>query len=352
MPVNFASVLLCIALVATIIPPGYPAYIGAYTALAAALLALVFYARRHRSGFLHPTSLAIIGAIALVAITVPFVYRGAHDLLAPILILPMLSTVALGLLAGPARWAPGPSIFALICLLAAAIALVGGAYEHFAFDVYRPGLGNNPIHYGSLAAMAGGLALVGVVGSNSPWRYGFLLGPVFGLGATILSDSRGPMVGAAAIAAVGMLTLLLWLWREKLFRFSVLAALAIGVGGAVALIGNGSSNMRIVGLFDSALNIFRFTGGTDDIRAALYASALDVLQSSSWVGVGLGQVMDAAQRLFPEQAETFTLDNLHADWANFATMAGGLGLLAWLLLLAAPLLLLIDARVRQSILSN
>jgi O-antigen ligase len=95
------------------------------------------------------------------------------------------------------------------------------------------------------------------------------------------------------------------------------------------------------------MQIFQFTGGPDDIRAALYASAVEILKSSPIVGVGLGQVMPMAESLFPDLVPQFGLDNLHADWANFGAMAGGLGLLAWLLLLAAPLLLLLDAETRR-----
>ncbi|WP_186766994.1 O-antigen ligase family protein [Devosia ginsengisoli] len=336
--------MLLIAIAAAILPPGYPAYVGAYISLAIAFLALLCYGRAEWSIVKQPTSTDILIAIALVTATVPFVYRSEADLFAPVLLLPMLTTIALGLLARPANWIPSPSFFAWLCLLSSLIALLGGAYEHFVLGVHRPGLGNNPIHYGSLAAMIGGLALVGVVYGTSPRRYLFLLGPVFGLAAAMISDSRGPMVGAMAITIVGLVILLFWLWRERFYRYSMLASLAAGIG-FVAWIGTGSN--RIAHTLDSALNIFRFTGGPDDIRAALYTSAVEVLKTSPIVGVGLGQIMDTAQVLFPGQPETHTLDNLHADWANFAAMGGSFGLLAWILLLAAPLMLLANARVRQ-----
>lgn len=345
MSFNLASMLLLIAVAAAILLPGYPAYIGAYVALAAALVALLVYGWRERAALVHPTSLAIVVAIILVTAAIPLVYRGPQDALATLLILPMLSTIALGMLARPARWVPGPSAFAVICLVASLIALLGGAYEYFVLGIYRPGLGNNPIHYGSLAAMAGGLALVGVVGGTSPWRYLFLLGPVFGLSAAVVADSRGPMLGAVTMSVVGVLLLASWLWRETLFRMALLISASIAIGGVAYLIGSG--NDRVAGILESALDIFRFTGGSDDIRAALYASAVEILQTSPFVGVGLGQIMDTAERMFPELLVGTGLENLHADWANFAAMAGVLGLLAWLLLLAAPLLLLLDIRARQ-----
>ncbi|MBW4652576.1 MAG: O-antigen ligase family protein [Kaiparowitsia implicata GSE-PSE-MK54-09C] len=342
---GLASTLLIVAIAATILPPGYPAYIGVYITLVAALLAVLGYGWRERAAFSHPTSLAILAAILLVAGAIPFVYRGPQDLLAPVLILPMLTTIALGVLARPASWVPSPTVFALICLIGSLLALIGGAYEHFMLGLYRPGLGNNPIHYASLAAMSGCLAMVGVVSSTAQWRYLFLFGPIFGLGSAMIADSRGPLLGALAITAVGMLVLTVWLWRERLFRIASLFCLVIAIGGAIYLVGSG--NARGLSVLQNGLDIFRFTGGSDDIRAALYASAIDILRRSPLVGVGLGQIMLTAEAMFPELVAGTGFENLHADWANFAAMAGAMGLLAWLLLLAAPLLLLIDRGGRQ-----
>ena len=345
MPLNFASAVLLTAIVAAILPPGYFAYIGAYLALSASGLAFVVFGWSERNAFAHPSSMAILCALALVTATVPIVYQGEKDILAPILLLPVLSAVAMGLLARRANWVPNPTVFASICLSASAIALLGGAYQQLVLGAYRPGLGNNPIHYSSLAVMSGCLALVGVVGGSTRWRYFFLLGPMLGIGAAAISDSRGPMAGALAMTSVGILVLLTWLWSERPFRLAVLATIAAGAGTVIYILSN--SNMRVAGILEGSLNMFRFTGGTDDIRAALYASALHALGTSPVVGIGLGQIMLTAQTLFPSRPEMFWLENLHADWANFAVMAGGLGLMAWLLLLAAPLLILLDSKARQ-----
>lgn len=342
---DLASTLLFVAVAAAILPPGYPAYIGAYVALVAALLALLVYGWRERAAFVHPSALAVAGALALVTAALPFVYRTATDLQAPLLILPVMSAVALGLLARPARRVPSPSTFGIICLIAAFIAVVGGAYELFVLGNYRPGLGNNPIHYGSLAAMAGGLALVGVVGSQSAWRYLFLLGPVFGIGAAAISDSRGPMLAALILSTAGIALLAVWLWRETVFRIAVLITGAIAGGGLAYLVASG--NVRIARIVQSGIDIFHLTGGPDDIRAALYASAIEILKQSPLVGVGLGQIMVTAETMFPNLVAPAALGDLHADWANFAAIAGGLGLVAYILLLVAPLLLLLDARARQ-----
>lgn len=343
---SLASALLVTAIIAMILLPGYPAYIGAYVALAAAMLSFTIFGWRERAVLLHPTSLAILSAITLMGVLLPFVYRGPQDLMAPMLILPMLTTMALGALAQPARCVPSPTVFALICLVGSLVALVGGGYEHFLLRIYRPGMGNNPIHYASLAGMSGCLAMVGVISSQTPWRYLFLLGPVFGLGCAVIADSRGPMLGALAMSAVGALTLTIWLWRDRLFRIAGVISAGVAATSVVYLVGSG--NTRVAGIINSGLDIFRITGGPEDIRAALYLSALEVLKTSPFVGAGLGQIMVTAEAMFPNLIVGTGLENLHADWANFAAIGGTLGLLAWLLLLAAPLLLLMDRRARQA----
>ena len=108
---SFASALLLTALAGTILPPGYPAYVGSYVALVVCLLSFLAFGWRERSGLSHPVPLAIFAAIASVGLSVPFVYRSPQDVLAPVLLLPMLSTIALGLLARPARFVPGPTLF-------------------------------------------------------------------------------------------------------------------------------------------------------------------------------------------------------------------------------------------------
>ncbi|MHA6732100.1 O-antigen ligase family protein [Devosia sp. A369] len=341
---HFSRALLLLALVAGIALPGEAAYFGAYIALGAGALSLVVFGWSERNCFLHPVSMAILAAIVLVCTTLPFVYRGQADLMAPVFILPMLVTIGLGLLARPIEWLPSAMILAWLCLLASFTAFLGGGYAYLVLDVGRVGLGNNPIHYASLASMTGGMALMGVVATASRWRYIFLLGPVFGLGTTVLSGSRGPLAGALVMAVIGVVFLLVWCWRDRLFRLAVFAALLLGVGVFAYLIATGNDRVTRI---SAALDIFRFTGGSDDIRAALYASAIHVFTESPVVGIGFGQIMLTAQQIYSEQTEVFALDNLHADWANFTVMAGGIGLIAWLLLLFAPLLLLLDPLVRK-----
>ena len=345
MPLNVASFLLIGALVAAIVPPGYPAYIGSYAAIVISLLALLLFAWRERDMFRMPSAVAILGAITLISLSLPFVYRGSQDLLAPVLIMPTLSALGIAALGRPARWMPDPTVFASLALAAVALALVGGAYESYVLGNYRPGLGNNAIHFGSLAVMAGGMAAIGAVAGRSPWRYLFLLGPVFGLCVAIISGSRGPMLASAVMSITALPFLVRWFWRERLFRMTTIASIVLASLALLLLVSSG--NQRALTAFDSAMNLFRFTGGPDDIRAALYTSAVHALARSPIYGHGLGQVMLAAQAMFPQQPYVHLLENLHADWANFAVMAGGLGLLAYLWLLLAPLLLLIDPIARQ-----
>lgn len=345
MPINLASGLIWLAITASILPPGYPAYVGAYIALGASLLALLVYGWRGRTVFAHPTSLAIVTAVTLVSVTVPFVYKSSQDLLGPMLILPMFVAIALGALSASARAVPPATVFALICLAGSFLGFAGGAYEQYVLGVQRAGLGNNPIHYGSMIAMIGCLAIVGVAASQSPWRILFFLGPVFAFGAAGVSGSRGALAGTLAMAAAGTIVLTFWYWRQPVFRLIVLGAACIAAAALFYLAGSG--DFRALEILANGANIFRITGGPDDIRAALYISALEALKSSPVVGIGLGQIMIPAETMFRGLVVGRNLENLHADWANFAAMAGSLGLVAWILLLLAPLLLLTDRKGRR-----
>lgn len=342
---NLAAILFATAMVAAILPPGYGAYIGSYIVMAVSLVGFALYAWPQRQIFLMPPAMAILVAIALVSLTLPFVYRGPQDLMAPVLLLPMLSAIGLAILGTSARWIPNGTQVAALCLSAAAIALLGGVYEQYVLGAYRVGLGNNPIHYGTIAAILGNLALIGIISGRSPMRYVFFLGPLFGLGAAFISGSRGPMLGSLIMTAVSLPFLSLWLWKEVWFR---VAAMIFIVAGALAfVIFMGSANGRAFLLFEGATNIFRFTGGHDDIRAGLYISSLHAGAASPVFGHGLGQLMDTARLMFPQLPEVHHLENLHADWANFLVMAGGLGVLAYFLLLFSPLLLLVDQKGRS-----
>lgn len=340
---NVFSALFLLALIVGIMPPGIAAYPAAYASMSIAAIGLVTLGWPERAALRRPMALAILGAIVLLGATIPFVYRGEADLLAPVLVLPMLTAIGLGMLGRRAKYVPEPVIFSIICLIAVVIAVIGGAYEAFVLQVGRVGLGNNPIHYGSLAAMVGGLTVIGIVATTSPWRYVFVAGPILGVAATALSGSRGPLAGALAMAGIAMLYLLIGEWRNRALRLSILSALLAGAGLLLVLMSQGSA--RVGGLL-SAMDIFRFTGGSDDIRAALFASALHALKSSPVYGLGFGQLMDTARALYPEIVAIQSLENLHADWANFAAMAGSMGLFAWILLLLAPLTLLLDSRAR------
>lgn len=341
---KFWGIMTFVAIAATLMLPGYTAYIGSYVTLGISVLGLAIMGWTNRSVLSSHSLQAIHLALLLLAISVPFVYRSSADLMAPVLLLPMLAATGLAVIGTRARQ-PSPTVVASLALAGATIASVGGLIEHLAFGVARPGLGNNPIHYATLAVFAGSIALVGVSAGVERWRYVFLVGPLMGLSAAVLSGSRGPLVAGALMAIAGMTILGLSRWRDPIFRTLCFGLLLVGCLFAVGLLI--SDNSRLTRLADGAFDIFQMTGGKDDIRAALYASAVEVLRRSPWVGVGFGSLMTAAETMFPDLVPRYNLENLHADWANMGTMAGLLGLFAYALLLIAPLLLLIPARSRR-----
>jgi O-antigen ligase len=75
---------------------------------------------------------------------------------------------------------------------------------------------------------------------------------------------------------------------------------------------------------------------SDQVRILLYDSAWEQFLASPLFGQGFGQLMDAAA---PRLAAIKypLLENLHSDLADFAVVAGSFGLLAFGLIILAPL---------------
>ena len=84
------------------------------------------------------------------------------------------------------------------------------------------------------------------------------------------------------------------------------------------------------------------TGGPtliDAYRAAMFQAAVEVLATFPLHGLGFSSVMPTVTAAHPELELMYTLHDLHSDPANFAASAGGPGLLAYALLVGAPLAL-------------
>ena len=311
-------------------------FIALYFVLAAGLAGLVLAMRDRRARLLTLPGAALLAAIVLLCVPLPFVWQTADDLLGVIIVLPLLIAPGIGwLVLRDERW-PHPLVMPTLCLLGTLGALGGGLFEHYVLGAIRVGMGNNPIHFAGMAVIVGFLGLTGVAATRSPWRFLYLLAPAAALWVAVLSGSRGPMLAWLALAGVSLPLMLIWFWRDLVF-LALLAASLVGLTYAYFSFEGSSRAATVLASVQSILE-----GGTltrsDDVRMLLYETAYEQFQASPIVGHGASRLMElAGPRLAAAQYPP--LENLHSDIANFAVVAGVFGLIAYGLIILAPLTL-------------
>jgi O-antigen ligase len=285
---------------------------------------------------MSPVILAAL-ALLLVSATIPFVFQSPADLMPVGAILLVL--VAPGIAAilerseGVAR---RPLAFYTLCLAGASLGMFGGAVEFLITGSTRVGLGNNPIHYAALAVLLGFLSLPGLGLTESKWRLVFLFGPAMAIAAALLSGSRGPLLAALLLALVGAVYVLTWFRRDRLIMGTLLLLVLASVGIFLVLDTSG----RALSIFDELMNATLGGVGTiDAYRSAMYATAREALFSNPATGLGFGQLSLTVERAYPELIYMHGVPDLHSDVANLTGASGVPGLLAYVLILLAPMTL-------------
>jgi O-antigen ligase len=320
---------------------GVAPFIADYVIMVGGLCGLVYGLRSGDQQLHSPIALSLYAALALLSVTLPFVYNDLADLLPFLACLPILAAPGIAvLLNGQAYWLQ-PARAAWLCLAGVALGTMLGMGETLLTGTDRAGVGNNPIHYAGILTVLGFFGLLGAVTGTSRARLIFLMSPLLALVGVVLSGSRGPLLAWLALG-VATLPLVLISLRDRRLTFAVLGMVLIG-GATFALVAKDSLLVqRIVGTTMNAVASGALPAdileAQDPHRVALYGTGWHAFLSSPIVGVGFGQVMPMAQELFPELEHLRTLENLHSDLADFAAMAGLMGIASLLLLLLAPLL--------------
>lgn len=236
------------------------------------------------------------------------------------------------------RHSSTPSL-AFLALVGTVMGFALGLYEIVFGVAERAGVWNNPIHYSGIMVLLGFASLAGFEAVRNGWRYLFLAGPILGIAGVLLSGSRGPFL--ACLALLALIGPLLAYSNRRDGRFWITTGALLLIPAAVLVIS--PLGPRAAGaLLELAGGL-----GTGDIamldegRTRMLSGAWQAFLDSPVWGHGWAGMMPAAEAYFPPDGEFRGFDHLHADIANFAVMAGVLGLLAYGLLIAAPLLTLI-----------
>jgi O-antigen ligase len=349
-------VLLSLVLVAGLSSLAVSPYTSVYIAFGATLLCGVLMARSVQEVLMHPTYLALLAACAVLAITVPFVWRGPEELMIVLWMLPipMTAGVVAALRVEP-RFGTAPVVGAF-CLVGAIGAMATGTYGSIALETARAGGENNPIHFAGIATILGFSALVGIFQNTSRWRFLFLSGPVFGIAAVLLSGSRGPILSALVLFVV-IIPLLVYWFRHIWLFWAVPLVLGVAIVASIMVIAPAqyhyvvdavaSSQAAAEFLFDN--NVASLTSEPENIdgstwqRLIFLRGAIDAFLASPVIGHGASQLISAAASHFPPGYE-YLGGHLHSDIADFAVVAGLLGIVAFVLILLSPFFALLRAK--------
>ena len=228
-------------------------------------------------------------------------------------------------------WLAGIGV--LLGLLAVAVsAFIDHSARPRAFNV-------GPIVLSNGLLALGFLSLGGALVRRSRWDWLYLLPPLLAVVTTLLTQSRGPLIGLpfAALAAA------IFFWRYR-FAGSLRAAL-IGLGGLIVLGGAGAyfvlhgRGKSLPATIDSIMAGGAVADESTRQRLVLYRAGWHAFEQSPWIGHGWGNIMSSALPYLPWQDRWLIhLPQLHNDVLNFAVAGGLIGIGLYFVILTAPLI--------------
>lgn len=205
------------------------------------------------------------------------------------------------------------------------------------------GWGSDPIWAAQAALVLGFLCLMGFPTMRSRWRFVLLLGPLIGLGVVVLSGSRGPLVAAPVIGLALLVTTFRPWWKQ---------IVALGVTAVLAGILVVTVAPKALGRFDRIIPVLvqLVTEGTvkehsAGYRVVFWKAGIAAFANKPLTGYGWSKHLKAAYDQMPDKGERFKPKkgqrgnhHLHADILDMGVSGGIMGLLAYGLILLAPLL--------------
>jgi O-antigen ligase len=232
-------------------------------------------------------------------------------------------------------WPSAGVAFARLALLGTIVTLGLAIYERVATGTDRVGvLTSDPIRIANTAVILGFLSLSGMLADRGWRRPIYLLGPLLALAVALLAGTRG------AVAAICVMIVLAPLLATRSWRVSALVATGLAVLAIVFLVT--AAQLQIPRLETIARTISELIAGAPvsdmsvAIRLSLLAAAWNAFLQSPWVGHGWDDLMSAIAPFLPPNWDTQGSPHLHNDIADFAVAGGLLGLLAYAMILVAP----------------
>jgi O-antigen ligase len=331
-----------------------PLTLGNYIGDVAILLGLASLFAVSREGYRvvlrMPHIWLLIGAFVLLGIAAVAVGRFSADSLVVFDFSTLLLAIPICGVFSHARILRANVTLPLLALLGTLVACsVACAQLIFLHDPRPGGWMFNPIYFADLAITLGFIAAAGVLDRVSKWWPVFVLGPILGVSAGILSGTRTSLIVAGAelvlFAVVGLrrrdrMAAAVLLSVAVLLACMFLMAPAVGLGRVLDLGQVLQGSTPNDGINDASVG-YR----VDQYRAAVRAFA-----DAPFFGHGWRHTIQSALNYMPPAARQAAIaggwGHIHNELLNMSVGMGVLGILAWALMMAYPPVALLWARGR------
>ena len=290
----------------------------------------------------EPAGLLMLAAFVLIAIAAAATAQQATDL-AGVVSFTMVALFPL-LRAATARFSDRAFTrwvsHAALVGSAVSFAVAAAQVNLFAYGRAQ-GFGSDPIWAAQAALSIGFLALIGLREASGLWRYALPLGPGLGIATVLLTGSRGPLIATVPLLVIAVLAS-----PGARTRTAVSAIVAaIFAGFIFDVIGDAG---RIATAITAAADLLAEASIGDSsigIRVTLFEAAWEAFLNAPIAGHGWEQrvavvyqfVAGGEQAIVSADAMMQGNRHLHADMLDFGVAAGLLGLVAYGLILIAPI---------------
>jgi O-antigen ligase len=199
------------------------------------------------------------------------------------------------------------------------------------------GFSSDPIWSAQAAVFVGFLAALGSFRAGRLTQLMFLVFGVLGVVVGAYSGSRGPIL---AVPVLGLICLMFIQKSGKLLSWRTALGLVVLMALCWAIWNAGSGRFSSIATSGSEiLTSTQVSDASASHRVVMYQASFEAFLQSPWFGHGWQNRMSAIAPFLPEAYSDIPLihHHLHSDVLDFGVSAGLLGLLAYALILIAPI---------------
>jgi O-antigen ligase len=317
----------------------------AYFVMAAALGAIVWSVIRRRPIWRlrgQPARIMFLTAYLLIAVAFALTSRSPADFRYAGNFLMFFFFVAISTFLGRFAARGNFERVTLLALVGAAFSLVVALFQATVLKESRVfGVGSDPIWSAQAAVIMGFVAAAGCL-AEAPLlpRPVFLLGPVLATITAVLTGSRGPLL---AVPVLALIIAFLIGRRARWIFFGCVGLAALFAFGLSYLIPTSFARMTAtVAALSNALQDGTAADSSVSIRLTFWHIGWIAFLHSPIVGYGWEHFLTAAYAYLPDHGRAFEAAvipgniHLHSDILDMGVSAGVMGLLAYALVIAAP----------------